>query len=267
MFHAVKQSVRKKQKPVWPATEKPSPDDPIDCHAFRNYHPNSEIIRRSGSPKVRQPNLITGETESPMPQYVLEMAAYKAERRAIETNRNAILSAGDVDQITLALKGVLDDPKIRPYYNRIVGEKNTEAARLGLEAIEGIRKIVDICVENRESGGRSKECRSLLKNIIMAMLKKNPGHGIKSAIRRQVLTSLSNDAAWRLLQSSGEKRKRFEEMNMQDFRAVEEEADRLKFPDKEIDDLQSYMCDNLYTRDSPNERDTLRKRDIHGKPY
>ncbi len=107
--------------------------------------------------------------------------------------------------------------------------------------------------------GRSKECRSLLKNIIMAMLKKNPGHGIKSARRRQVLTSLSNDAAWRLLQSSGENRKRFKEMNMQDLRAVEEEADRLKFPDKEIDDLQLYMCDNLYTRDSPNEKDTLRK--------
>ena len=93
------------------------------------------------------------DDDSPRPYYAQEQAAYKAERRAVVKNRDAILSAGDSDQITLALKKVLDDPSIRPYYTRIVGEKNTEAARVGMEAVEGIKTLVDTIVENKEEGG------------------------------------------------------------------------------------------------------------------
>ena len=105
---------------------------------------------------------------------------------------------------------------------------------------------------------------TLLKNIIMAMLKKDPSHGMKVAIRRQVLSRLSHGASWRLIKTAGMKRKRFEEEDIRKYRAVEEEEDRLKYPEQEILDLQEFMCSNVYTRFSPNENDTIRKRDVNG---
>ncbi len=41
------------------------------------------------------------------------------------------------------------------------------------------------------------------------------------------------------------KRKRFEEEDLKSYRAVEEEEDRLKYPEQEIHDLQAFMRDNL----------------------
>ena len=253
-FDAVKQSVRKLQRSIWPASKKPSSEDPVTPFAFR--------INKTG--ELRPHSIMHGDDDSPRAYYFQEQAAYKAERRAVLKNRDAILSAGDSDQITLALKKVLDDPIIRPYYTRIVGEKNTEAARVGMEAVEGIKTLVDIIEENKEEGGRNKQCKSLLKNIIMAMLKKDPSHGMKAAIRRQVLSRLSNGASWRLIKTAGMKRKRFEEEDIRKYRAVEEEEDRLKYPEQEILDLQEFMCSNVYTRFSPNENDTIRKRDVNG---
>ena len=253
-FDAVKQSVRKLQRSIWPASKKPSSEDPVTPFAFR--------INKTG--ELRPHSIMHGDDDSPRAYYFQEQGAYKAERRAVLKNRDAILSAGDSDQITLALKKVLDDPIIRPYYTRIVGEKNTEAARVGMEAVEGIKTLVDIIEENKEEGGRNKQCKSLLKNIIMAMLKKDPSHGMKTAIRRQVLSRLSEGASWRLIKTAGVKRKRFEEEDIRKYRAVEEEEDRLKYPEQEILDLQEFMCSNVYTRFSPNVNDTVRKRDRNG---
>jgi len=63
---------------------------------------------------------VEGSSLSDKPTYLIEKAFYRAERRAIETIRNAILSAGDPDQICVTLQGVLEDPTIRPYYNRML---------------------------------------------------------------------------------------------------------------------------------------------------
>ena len=76
---------------------------------------------------------------------------------------------------------------------------------------------------------------------------------------------ISGGSAWCILKNTGEERKKFEEEDIQQFRAVEIEEDRLKFPEEEINDLQHYMTNNLYTKNSSNTDDTIRKRDIHGK--
>ena len=75
------------------------------------------------------------------------------------------MSAEESDQICVALKGVLEHPTIWLYYNRIVGETNSETARLGQEAVAGMQKLIDIVAANRVNGGRSKQCRSLLQTI------------------------------------------------------------------------------------------------------
>ena len=87
---------------------------------------------------------------------------------------------------------------------------------------------------------------------------------MKAAIRRQVLSRLSNGASWRPIKTAGMKRKRFEVEDISKYRAVEEEEDRLKYPEQEILDLQEFMYSNVYTRFSPNENDTIRKRDVNG---
>ena len=59
----------------------------------------------------------------------------------------------------------------------------------------------------------------------MAMLKKDPSHGMRAAIRQQVLPRLSHCASWQLIKTAGMKRKRFEEEDIRKYRAVEEEED------------------------------------------
>ena len=50
---------------------------------------------------------------------------------------------------------MLDLPEVRPYYNRIVGERNSEAACVGLQAVRGMKMLVEKVVK-KGSGGRSK---------------------------------------------------------------------------------------------------------------
>ena len=52
---------------------------------------------------------------------------------------------------------------------------------------------------------------------------------------------------------------------MQEFRCVEEEAMRSKFTDADIIALREYMCNDIYTRDAPDEDATVRARTIHGE--
>ena len=160
MFSAVKHSHRKKQKPMLISSKNPSPDDGVDPFAFRS--------KQDGS--LRKGVLFLGDSENESirdePLYKVEKSVYKAERRAVQKNKDAILSAGDDDQITLALKLVLEDPKIRPYYARIVGEKNPEAVKVGVQAVAGMRKLVDIVAANRDNGGRGKKCRALCNQLL-----------------------------------------------------------------------------------------------------
>ena len=259
MFFSVKQSVRKKQKFQFQPPKDSSPDDPVDPHAFRNYHPT-----KKGADKERPSASVESNESTKQHKWVVNKAAYLAERRAVKKNRIAILSAGDPDQITLALKGVLNDPAIRPYYQRLVGERLSDASKVRAEAVIGMKKIVGMVAASRDNGGRSKQCRSLLQTIVMTMLNKDAASGTKRAIRREILGALSNGTAWRLLTRAGEKRKKFEQEDIREYRAVEIEEERMKYPDDEINDLQEYMCNNLHTRNSPNTEDTLRKRDRNG---
>ena len=72
-------------------TKVPSSTDPIDPHAFLCY----------------PPNYLAGEHRSEHnknnPHFKLDEAADRAMQRAVTSNRNTILDAGDDDQITLAL--------------------------------------------------------------------------------------------------------------------------------------------------------------------
>ena len=52
---------------------------------------------------------------------------------------------------------------------------------------------------------------------------------------------------------------------MSEFKTVEEEENRCKYTVYEKEALINWMCDNLYTRQSPNEKDTTRKRDINSE--
>ena len=200
------------------------------------------------------------------PYYKLDEAADRAKQRAVANSRKTILNAGDDDQqITLALQGVLDDPSIRPYYHRIIGNRNSEAAQVGIQAVQGMRTLVDIVAKNEGSGGRSKQCRSLLQTIVMCLMSGVEDPVSKNAILRQILPSLSRGAAYRLMDKAGEKRKRLEAEELSEFKMVEEEENRCKYTFYEKEALINWMCDNLYTRQSPNAKDTIRKRDINSE--
>ena len=46
---------------------------------------------------------------------------------------------------------------------------------------------------------------------------------------------------------------------------MEVEAKRWKYNEYDFVELRKYMCDNRYTKDSPNVKDTVNARDIYGK--
>jgi len=64
--------------------------------------------------------------------YKTKRSVYMAELRVVRTNKEAILLAGDDYQITLALKLVLEDSKICPYYTRVLGENYYGPTNVGL---------------------------------------------------------------------------------------------------------------------------------------
>ena len=137
---------------------------------------------------------------------------------------------------------------------------------MGQVAIEGMRFIADRIAEQNSEGGRRKECRALLQAIGMCLAGSAAGKDVsKEAIRKTVFESFPRMTGLRILKNAGKKRKRFEAEALTEFRMVEEDELRWKYTEEEIKNLRAYMCDNLYTRNSPNAKDTLRERDINGK--
>ena len=64
---------------------------------------------------------------------------------------------------------------------------------VGVHSVEGMRKLVERVADNRELGGRSKQCRSLLQTIVMSVMDSaGDNRCVKAAIRRQILPSLSD---------------------------------------------------------------------------
>ena len=129
---------------------------------------------------------------------------------AVKNKRTTILAAGDHDQITLAFLKFLNHPDIRPFFHRIVGARDSEAMNVGLQAVCGIKTLVDREAENQGSGGQSKQCRSLLQSIAMCLMHYMDDSVSQEAIRRQIISSLSYGTAQRLMKKAGNKRKHFE---------------------------------------------------------
>jgi len=81
---------------------------------------------------------------------------------------------------------------------------------VGLQAVRGMKTLVDRGAENQGLGGRSKQCRSLLQSIVMCLMHDMDDSVSQEAIRRQILSSLSYGTAQRLMKKAGKKRKQFE---------------------------------------------------------
>ena len=69
------------------------------------------------------------------------------------------------------------------------------------------------------------------------------------------------------MKKAGKKRKQFETKESASFKAVEEEELRCKYSTVEILALIQWMYTNIYRRQSPNKKDTVRKRDINSEMY
>lgn len=258
IYSEVKQSYRRCQEAAQLPPKVPSSREPVDLNAF-GYYSHKSTVQPEWRGKSR------AECNADNPNYNADDNAGRAKRRAVRGIVDAVQSVGDEDQIALALMGALEHPEIRPYMGRIVGSFNTEAAKVGLRAVDGMKSLVDLVAGKRATGGRSKQCRALLIAIAMCVTHELDDKVSKEAVIRQIFPAISRAAAQRLLKTAGKKRKRLEEEELYDFRMVDEERKRWKYTDEIILNLRHYMCNNIYTRDSPNSKDTIRERDTYGK--
>ena len=83
--------------------------------------------------------------------------------------------------------------------------------------------------DGRTTGGRGRECRSLLSIIGMIVADGFDDVNcniVKASLYRTVFASLSRQAAQRLVTRSGKQRKRLEREELKEFRCVEEDAKR-----------------------------------------
>ena len=143
MFSAAKQIMRNKQQQqeVLTSSNVPSATEPIDVDDFNYYHPSWRKGRHRGECNIHNPT------------YKFQYTVIKARQMAVKNKRTTILAAGNHDQITLALLKTLNHPYIRPFFHRIVGSRNSEAMNVGLQAVRGMKPLVDRVAENQGSGG------------------------------------------------------------------------------------------------------------------
>ena len=197
-----------------------------------------------------------------------DYVASKASERAVCEVVQCLLKNKDEDQVDLTLLHFLKHPVVKPFLGQIRSMYSLEPVIVRLHAAKGTQAIVRRVYEGKVKGGRSKECRALLSIIGICLadgLDDHNGNVSKDMIYRTVFKSLPRKTARRLLEKSGEKQKKFRQEEMHEFTCVEEEARRSKFTDKDYIELRKYMCNNRYTRDFSNKKDTVRARTIHGK--
>ena len=210
----------------------------------------------------------------------LDAAAAESKGEAVREIVNAIVSAGNADQIALALRDTLLHHSIQPFTKRIIGNFNSERSKVGMQAIDCMRTLVDMIVDKRDSEGRTKESDAFLKLIGMCVVSvakvsdedssdsaadDNTDTVSMRAIHRQIFASLSLGATSRLLKKACKKRKRFEEEELKLFRCVELEEIRWKYTEEEIESLRKWTLNTVHGRTSPCQKDVIKKRDLHSK--
>ena len=79
-----------------------------------------------------------------------------------------------------------------------------------------------------------------------------------------VYDSMTRQSAQCWVTAGQEKLKRFNEDDLKDFTAVDKEARSCTYTEADIHAMRAWMVDNKATLDSPNEKDTIRARDIYG---
>ena len=231
----------------------PSSVDPIDENAYHFHRPSWQ----GGSHR--------SEGQESNPKFNLDKSSYYALNRAVQNNVNAILEAGDDDQVVLALRETLDHTKIRPFAQRIWGSVFSDQSSLGRRALDGMRGMADRIAGTKNKGMLSKKCRALLNVICMCLVRGDESDkGNARAIRRHVLTGYSHGAANRILNKAGKKRKRFDDEDLSNFDIYEREAIRCKYNDEEMEDFRTWMVTNPYARTSPMKDHTVIRRDHRG---
>jgi hypothetical protein len=88
-----------------------------------------------------------------------------------------VLRSGNVEQIVLALKGVLNHRSIRPHLPlRVSHDYNSEFVEVAVRAAAGIESLVREVTEGKHTGGRSNDCRALLRMITMCLARRMAEH-------------------------------------------------------------------------------------------
>ena len=97
--------------------------------------------------------------------------------------------------------------------------------KVGIEAVTGMQKLVDIVTSNKDNGRRNSHCCLLLQTSIMTTMNNdaNEVKGICTAIMRQIVGSLSHGSTFRLTRKAGKKRKSFEEEDIRNYKDIEME--------------------------------------------
>ena len=264
IFSTVKHSYRRYQEHPVRTTKVSSSEPVIEPNAF-HYHrpdhggvPKEWMSKRRADHHAAMGNITFNEEES----------ALQARQGAVREIVMALLKSKDEDQVALSLLHFLHHPQVKPFLGRIWSTYHSEAVQVGLHALQGMESIVRMVVEGRTNGGRTRQCRSLLSIIGMCLANRLGDDDCdisKEALYRTVFKSVSRVSARRLMKKAGQKRKRFEEEELREFRCVDEEAKRWKYNESDIVELRKYMCNNRYTKDSPNTKDTVKARDIYGE--
>ena len=264
MFSTMKRSYRKYEVKSASSTKGSLSELVIEQISFHYHRPDHGGVLKEWMRRSRTDHAAAiGNTT-----FNEEKSALHARQCAVREIVNALFKSKDEDQVALSLLYFMNHPRVKPFLGRIWNTYHSEAVQVGLHAFKGMESIVRIISDGRINGGRTRQCRSLLKIIGMCLaegLGNDDCKISKNALYRTVFKSISIMAARRLMVTAGKKMELLGAEELQEFRCVEVEAKRWKYNEYDFVELRKYMCDNRYTKDSPNVKDTVNARDIYGK--
>ena len=253
IYSSVKMLVQKYSPEAAASTS--SKADPLNHNAYFWY--GHDTVPRSNVGQHR------GTVNEDNPSYDIEAAAARDRSRRRTACLAAHLAPGDKDQIALTLHDTVAAPEMREHSERVFGEAFSEEAMVGRVLVRGIRAITGKIATAKKKGMLPLSLRSFMSNMLMCATR-GGGTVSQNAIGRQLVPDFSEGARKRIIRKAGLKRKKFDEDDLGQFSLVDHEAKRWKYKDDEINKLREYMLDNPYTRDSPQQNDTVYKRDYIG---